>query len=934
MPNPMFDEMAGSCSPASKHRRKKLKSCPHECCSSLAGAPASENEQQQTPEQPSLSKAASPSPQRALRPLNLTASFTPPAATGAISVAPLPTAPSPPPPPPSAGGDVRSTLVLLRDEGYLQISDKHLEKVVAGGRFSVEQLLDMHSPNQPGGLLQLAEGGDASDHHHSIVLFTPTDCDPELGVLSVSFVGRCACGEGDRQDPLECASVLASLADGLSGSIFSSGVGLYLDKVRKLGSFEALSILLPAVGEPAAGTRVNSSVGCFAALVTGLLETLSTAAPRQAVMTCTGETFLPLCRDCDLERYDSITKPYLNRLIASELRNRGLSLRGMGLLVPFSKQGRTDKAGTTGVLHLDAAKPGDAPLMNLGCEQLIVGNLGHVGWLLKRVFDKSGVISVAHIKEYADAAAAAVGMALGLGALDGTRLLLHLLAAPLNPALAATTAAKKKAPTFLAQLESSAAKGEKQEMLKLAHQFLAFGSFSPIFGGRGGHVRARFERSAAEATAALDGRSLTVWCPHQLDERRAAHLRKSLPYGSQVRFRDTSETLPRHFRDTSRHVSPNITSRIVAQAEMLSTTYFCWPVVVAPDGWDPAEAEESLLVQAGELTYISASQLSGLLYTPDVTPPDTATLFALRSLGPLLLDEAARWGRKHPTVAQGRMSEADRLAAGREPRKAPMSEADRLAAGREPRMTEADRLAAGREPRKAPMSEADRLAAGREPRKAPMSEADRLAAGREPRKARMSEADRLAAGREPRKAPMSEADRLAAGREPRKARMSEADRLAAGREPRAARKPTQSDPATARYICPECDKPGEALVLRVRQGGEYNKVQVRADHAACTAGGSSRRPSCWAIRDGCFTFVGMTGHHLVPLTRLSRPSDGAEAAAAKQHCVDNCRHGRSDVGSVMIACDGCDDWFHPACVGMTIKQAAALKSYVCGQCQL
>ncbi|EOD35157.1 hypothetical protein EMIHUDRAFT_227673 [Emiliania huxleyi CCMP1516] len=38
--------------------------------------------------------------------------------------------------------------------------------------------------------------------------------------------------------------------------------------------------------------------------------------------------------------------------------------------------------------------------------------------------------------------------------------------------------------------------------------------------------------------------------------------------------------------------------------------------------------------------------------------------------------------------------------------------------------------------------------------------------------------------------------------------------------------------------------------------------------------------------------------------------------------------------SVMIACDGCADWFHPACVGMTIKQAAALDSYVCGQCKL
>lgn len=233
--------------------------------------------------------------------------------------------------------------------------------MVAGGRFSVEQLVDMHSPNRPGGLLQLAESGDASEHHHAIVLFTPTDCDPELGVLSVSFVGRCACGEGDRQDPLECASVLASLADGLSGGIFSSGTGLYLDKVRKLGSFDALSILLPAVGEPAADKRVNSSVGCFAALVTGLLETLSTAAPRQAVvlsawnqrkvcaqvMTCTGEAFLPLCRDCDLERYDSITTPHLNRLIASGLRNRGLSLRGMGLLVPFSKQGRRVRAHPT-----------------------------------------------------------------------------------------------------------------------------------------------------------------------------------------------------------------------------------------------------------------------------------------------------------------------------------------------------------------------------------------------------------------------------------------------------------------------------------------------------------------------------------------------------------------------------------------------------------
>jgi len=219
---------------------------------------------------------------------------------------------------------------------------------------------------------------------------------------------------------------------------------------------------------------------------------------------------------------------------------------------------------------------------------------------------------------------------------------------------------------------------------------------------------------------------------------------------------------------------------------MLSTTYFCWPVVLAPDGWHPAEAEESLLVQAGKLTYVSASQLSGLLYTPDVTPPDTATLSALRSLGPLLLDEAARWGRTKPTDAQ------------------------RAEAGLAPAIR-------------------------------------------------------------------SNAQRAEAGFAP--AIRSEADRLAAGREPRAARKPTQTDPATARYSCPECDKPGETLVLRI---GKYDKVQVRSDHAACTAATKSGRPSLWALRDGCFTFVGMTGDHLVPLTRLSRPSDGAEAAAAKQ----------------------------------------------------
>ena len=63
----------------------------------------------------------------------------------------------------------------------------------------------------------------------------------------------------------------------------------------------------------------------------------------------------------------------------------------------------------------------------------------------------------------------------------------------------------------------------------------------------------------------------------------------------------------------------------------------------------------------------------------------------VRSLGPLLLDEAARWGRTTPTDAQRAeaglapviRSNAQRAEAGFAP--AIRSEADRLAAGREPR---------------------------------------------------------------------------------------------------------------------------------------------------------------------------------------------------------------------------------------------------------
>ena len=34
----------------------------------------------------------------------------------------------------------------------------------------------------------------------------------------------------------------------------------------------------------------------------------------------------------------------------------------------------------------------------------------------------------------------------------------------------------------------------------------------------------------------------------------------------------------------------------------------------------------------------------------------------------------------------------------------------------------------------------------------------------------------------------------------------------------------------------------------------------------------------------------------------------------------------------MIACDSCDDWFHPSCIGLTKKEASALLTYQCPNC--
>ncbi|PWA36970.1 Bromo adjacent homology (BAH) domain-containing protein [Artemisia annua] len=35
---------------------------------------------------------------------------------------------------------------------------------------------------------------------------------------------------------------------------------------------------------------------------------------------------------------------------------------------------------------------------------------------------------------------------------------------------------------------------------------------------------------------------------------------------------------------------------------------------------------------------------------------------------------------------------------------------------------------------------------------------------------------------------------------------------------------------------------------------------------------------------------------------------------------------------LMVQCEECKDWFHPACMGMTIEDAKKLEQFMCSEC--
>uniref|UniRef100_UPI00336AEC94 CXXC-type zinc finger protein 1 n=1 Tax=Drosophila melanogaster TaxID=7227 RepID=UPI00336AEC94 len=47
------------------------------------------------------------------------------------------------------------------------------------------------------------------------------------------------------------------------------------------------------------------------------------------------------------------------------------------------------------------------------------------------------------------------------------------------------------------------------------------------------------------------------------------------------------------------------------------------------------------------------------------------------------------------------------------------------------------------------------------------------------------------------------------------------------------------------------------------------------------------------------------------------------------YCI--CRS--SDCSRFMIGCDGCEEWYHGDCIGITEKEAKHIKQYYCRRCK-
>jgi len=69
------------------------------------------------------------------------------------------------------------------------------------------------------------------------------------------------------------------------------------------------------------------------------------------------------------------------------------------------------------------------------------------------------------------------------------------------------------------------------------------------------------------------------------------------------------------------------------------------------------------------------------------------------------------------------------------------------------------------------------------------------------------------------------------------------------------------------------------------------------------------------------------------LYEMLHPGSGA-ISAAPSYCLPSCSRGRVDDGSIMLGCDFCDNWFHPACLQQHMPDRMPDKedTFICPMC--
>mmetsp|Transcript_22820 Transcript_22820/g.49862 ORF Transcript_22820/g.49862 Transcript_22820/m.49862 type:complete len:155 (-) Transcript_22820:351-815(-) len=67
--------------------------------------------------------------------------------------------------------------------------------------------------------------------------------------------------------------------------------------------------------------------------------------------------------------------------------------------------------------------------------------------------------------------------------------------------------------------------------------------------------------------------------------------------------------------------------------------------------------------------------------------------------------------------------------------------------------------------------------------------------------------------------------------------------------------------------------------------------------------------------------------------KANRAQAGTPQKAKRRSREHKCSCGRIDTSKFMLACDGCDRWFHGECVKVTEKKAERLRSWLCRACE-